>query len=135
MTASIRAAEAAVIAALESIPGLRCFDYLPDSFTPPTAIVGVGDVDYHGAFGMGDVVYTVDVMIIVARASERAGQAALDDFMSPFGDTSIRQAVESDKTLGGVVSTSLVNKAGNLKVIAVNTIPYISVDFSMTVHA
>lgn len=135
MTASCNEIEDAIATALNAIDGLRCFTYLPDNFTPPTAIVAVSEVDYHGSFRGGDVPHQIDVMVIVGRASERVAQGLLDDYISYSGPKSVRTVIESDPTLGGVVSTSIVEKAGNMKVLLIAAVPYISVDFSMTVHA
>lgn len=135
MTATIEQVEDAVIATLSTIPGLRGWDYLPDNFTPPCAIVAVGDIDYHGSFGYGDVVHSVSVLLILQRSSERAGQTAMDAYRSNTGPTSLRAAIEADPTLGGVVSTSIVEKSTPSTAISVNGNPYLASEFTMTVHA
>lgn len=97
----------------------------------------IEEVEYHGAFAAGDVVHTFTLFVIVGRQSDRAGIAAMEAFMSQAGDTSIRAAIEADPTLGGVVSTSWVQKAGppgSLQIGSSGAV-YIHVPFSIEVHA
>ena len=48
---------------------------------------------------------SVDVFVIVQRISERTGQEKLDAFLAGSGNGSIKTALESDRTLGGLVDT------------------------------
>jgi hypothetical protein len=43
--------------------------------------------------------------VIVQRISERAGQDKLDQLLAGTGSKSIKTALESDRTLGGLVNT------------------------------
>jgi len=96
---------------LQTISGLRCFDLIPDQVTPPTAIVGQLDFtfDINNARGLDQA--NVDVIVIVQRFSERAGQNKLDAYLSGSGATSIKAAIEGDKTLGGACQTLRVTSA------------------------
>lgn len=135
MTATVQEVEAAVVATLSTIGGLQGFDYLPDSFPVPCAIVAVGDVDYHSAFGNGVVEHDVAILVIVGRSSESAGDSQLDDFRSYSGTTSLRAAIEADGTLGGVVATSIVTKSTPKTAISINGAEYLAAEFTMTVYA
>jgi hypothetical protein len=53
----------------------------------------------------------VDVLVIVQRFSERSGQNLLDLYLSGSGASSIKAAIEGDRTLGGVVNTLRVTGA------------------------
>jgi hypothetical protein len=122
--------------ALSTISGLRVLDYLSDTFTPPAALVGIDTVDFHGAFSdTGDVVHDFTVFVIIARSSERAGIVTLEGFMSQSGTPSIRAALEADRTLGGVVSSLKVTKAGPPASVSINGAEYVSVPFAVEVHA
>lgn len=96
---------------LQTISGLRCFDLIPDQVTPPTAIVGQLDFtfDINNARGLDQA--NVDIIVIVQRFSERAGQNKLDAYLSGSGATSIKAAIEGDKTLGGACQTLRVTSA------------------------
>ena len=128
---------AALESALQTIPGLRTWPYLPDDFTPPAALVHIDQVVYHGALANADVVHRFTVFIITGRASERTAQKTLQSYMSQAGNSgSVIGALEADKTLGGVVSTLLVEHSGPVSPITLDgSVVYLSVPFSVLVHA
>lgn len=96
---------------LQAIEGLRVYDLIPDVVTPPCAIVGQLDFtfDINNARGLDQA--QCDVFVIVQRFSERAGQDKLDAYLSGSGTSSIKAAIESDRTLGGAVDTLRVTGA------------------------
>ena len=96
---------------LQTISGLRCFDLIPDQVTPPTAIVGQLDFTFDIDNARGLDLANVDVIVIVQRFSERAGQNRLDSYLSGSGATSIKAAIEGDRTLGGACQTLRVTSA------------------------
>jgi hypothetical protein len=96
---------------LQTITGLRAYDLIPDTVVPPCAIVGQLDFtfDIDNARGLDQA--QVDVLVIVQRFSERAGQDKLDAYLAGTGSTSIKAAIEGDRTLGGTVNTLRVTGA------------------------
>jgi hypothetical protein len=98
-------------ARLQTINGLRAYDLIPDTVTPPAAVVGQLDFtfDIDNARGLDQA--QVDVLVIVQRFSERSGQNLLDTYLSGSGSTSIKAAIEGDRTLGGAVNTLRVTGA------------------------
>lgn len=96
---------------LQAIEGLRVYDLIPDLVTPPCAIVGQLDFtfDINNARGLDQA--QCDVFVIVQRFSERAGQDKLDAYLAGSGTSSIKAAIESDRTLGGTVDTLRVTGA------------------------
>jgi hypothetical protein len=96
---------------LQTISGLRAYDLIPDTVTPPAAVVGQLDFtfDIDNARGLDQA--QVDVLVIVQRFSERSGQDLLDTYLSGSGATSIKAAIEGDRTLGGTVNTLRVTGA------------------------
>jgi hypothetical protein len=78
--------------------------------------------------GNGLVTQNYDITVIVGRASERSAENLLDTYMA-YGSGSVRYALESDRTLGGTVQTSLVESAGNIQTIDANDTTYLAVDF------
>lgn len=135
MPATISQALAGLREQLTRIPGLRVVEYLPDQINPPVAVCAVDEVNYHQAFAGGDPIYQMVITVVVGRASERIAQERLDAFMSYSGTQSIREAVEADKSLGGAVQQAVVTRASNIQVVNVNEVIYLSVDFTVTVHA
>ena len=96
---------------LQTITGLRAYDLIPDTVVPPCAVVGQLDFtfDIDNARGLDQA--QVDVLVIVQRFSERAGQDKLDDYLAGSGASSIKTAIEGDRTLGGTVNTLRVTGA------------------------
>jgi hypothetical protein len=96
---------------LNTITGIRIYDTIPDVVVPPCAVVGQLDFtfDVNNARGLDQA--SVDVYVIVQRISERAGQDKLDELLAGTGSKSIKTALESDRTLGGLVDTLRVISA------------------------
>jgi hypothetical protein len=96
---------------LQTITGLRVYDLIPEPVTPPCAVVGQLDLtfDIDNARGLDQA--NVDVYVIVQRFSERAGQDKLDAYLAGSGSSSIKTAIEGDRTLGGTVNTLRVTAA------------------------
>ena len=96
---------------LQTITGLRVYDQIPDVVVPPCAIVGQLDFTFDIDNQRGLDQASVDVFVIVQRISERTGQDKLDLFLAGSGTGSIKTAIESDRTLGGLVDTLRVISA------------------------
>jgi hypothetical protein len=96
---------------LSTITGIRIYDTIPDVVVPPCAVVGQLDFtfDVNNARGLDQA--SVDIFVIVQRISERAGQDKLDELLAGTGSKSIKTALESDRTLGGLVDTLRVISA------------------------
>ena len=96
---------------LQNITNLRVYDLIPDVITPPCAVVGQLDFTFDIDNMRGLDQASVDVFVIVQRFSERAGQDKLDNLLAGTGTGSIKTALESDRTLGGLVDTLRVISA------------------------
>lgn len=90
---------------LQAITGLRTYDLIPDVIVPPCAVVGQLDFTFDVDNMRGLDQASVDVYVIVQRISERTGQEKLDLLLAGSGNGSIKTALESDRTLGGLVDT------------------------------
>ncbi len=119
---------------LATITGLRVFDFQPDNINPPSAFPQIDSVEYHGAFGGGDVRFNMTVVTIVGRVSDRTAQSSLDTYLSYSGAGSIRQAIEGDPTLGGVASTLVVSQSANIRTLAIGEAEYLSIEITLVVH-
>jgi len=120
--------------ALQTITGMRVFDYVPDSTNVPTnnafAIVGQLNMNYDYTLNRGFDSATCNIIVIVGRMSEKDGQARLDGLLASSGSTSIKAAVEADKTLGGAVQTLRVVSASPGTITSAN-IDYLSYQYSV----
>ena len=121
---------------IETISGLRAFDYQPDQVNPPFAFPTLDTITYHQTgMASGGVVMNFTVTLIVNRSVERTAQDELDKYMSFSGAQSLRAAIEADRTLGGVCDDLIVTNAENLTNIDANDTLYLAVDFKVTVYA
>jgi hypothetical protein len=87
-----------------NISGIRVSYYIPDNPNPPQAIVTPPTIRYDQSFGRGIDEYSFQVIVLATRADERTGQELIDTYCAPIGTGSIKDAIESDKTLGGLVA-------------------------------
>lgn len=117
---------------LGTIQGLRVYDTVPDIPTPPCAVIGQLDItfDINNSRGL-DLAY-IDVLVIVQRFSERAGQDQLDKYLAGSGNYSIKAAIESDQTLAGACNTLRVTSAES-GVYNAGDVEYMSYRYKVTV--
>jgi len=121
---------------LETISGLRAFDYQPEQVNPPFAFSTLDDIQFHQTgMGSGGVVMTFTVTLIVHRQSERVAQDEIDKYTAFSGAQSVRAAIEGDRTLGGVCDDLIVSSAENFTNIDANDTLYLTMDFKVTVYA
>lgn len=98
--------------ALDTITGLRCYDYVPDGLAPPAAVVEPLEVTYHDAsISTGTNYYRAYILVIVGRMADRASQDKIDGYVANTGASSVRAALEADRTLGGACSSLIVLQA------------------------
>ena len=118
-----------------TVPGLRASAELIDNPSPPIAVINLDSIDYHGAMQNGLTTYNFVVTVIVGRAAEREMQRKLDAYCQPTGAQSVKAAIESNRSLSGVVFDLIVvsaNPAGN---IIINDQTYLAAEFTVTVFA
>jgi hypothetical protein len=120
---------------LATVTGLRTFSYQPEQVNPPVAFPVLESIDYHKAFGGGDVRMQFTIIVIVGRYVDRVAHANLDGFLSFSGATSLRAAIEGDRTLGGVAQTLVMDSSLSISALAVAEAEYLQVSFSVLVHA
>ena len=119
---------------LATIPGLRTSAEVPDLPNPPVAIVALTNVSYDRAFADGLTNYTFTVTVIVGRAAEREAQRKLDAYITP-GANSVKNAIESDKTLGGYAYDCRVVSMDSVGSLTISDTTYLAADFTVTVIA
>lgn len=120
---------------LGTISGLRTSSTMPDQVNPPVAIVAPVGVDYDLNAGNGLTRYNFLITVLVARADGRSAQNQIDSYIAPTGATSIKAAIEGDRTLGGKAQTCRVTGVNNYALIDTLEIPFLSVDFVVEVYA
>ena len=133
--ASISSIRSGLATNLGSISGLRSGPTIPDNVNPPYAIIAPSSVDYHRAFNNALSTYNFTITLVVGRVSERTAQNNLDAYCSPTGSSSIRVAIESDKTLGGVVFDTIVTGMRNYGSVTIGENTYLAAEFDIAVQA
>jgi hypothetical protein len=119
---------------LATISGLRTAAEIPDLPNPPVAVVSLNSVTYDGAYAKGLTTYNFSVTVIVGRSAEREAQRKLDAYIST-GASSIKSAVESDKTLGGYAYDCRVVSMDSVGSLTISDTTYLAADFTVTVIA
>ena len=118
---------------LATISGLRASSFVPDNPTPPITVVVPKNIQFDAAMGRGMDTYTFDVLVIAQRASERNAQSLLDGYCNPTGSSSVKTAIESDKTLGGKAFDLRVTEMSNYTSLAIGETQYLAATFTVTV--
>ena len=124
-----------IAANLSTISGLRTSWFVPDNPSPPIAIVVPERVDYDVSFARGSDTYALNVLIIGGRINERTAQSSLDAFLDSTGTSSVKTAIESDKTLGGAAHSLRVTDWSGYGPLAIGDAQYLTVTFRVTVNA
>jgi hypothetical protein len=120
---------------LRTISGLRAIATVPDNPNPPLAIIYPQSMDYDESFNRGLTTYNFRLVVIVGRVDERTAQNKLDAFVSSSGSSSIKLAVESDKTLGGRAFDTRVSAMTNYGSIDISEVTYLSAEFNLICYA
>jgi hypothetical protein len=134
-TTTVSQIKTGLAANLATVSGLRAYAYQPDNVNTPFAWPLLDSIQYNGAMGGGLITHKFTVSVVVGRSAERTAQSLLDGYLSYAGATSIRQALESDRTLGGVVQDLIVESANNISTLEANDATYLAIDFVVTVYA
>lgn len=120
---------------LRTIEGLRVSEDLPEQVNPPMAVIALQSVIYDQSFQKGLVLYNFQVALLAARASDRWAQIRLDEFTSTSGAKSVKEAIESDKQLGGVAFDTRVTEMGAIGTVQLDDNIYLAAEFVVEVYS
>jgi len=112
----INAVRSAIATNIGTISGLRTSAELPDNPNPPIAVVQLDTVNYDEAFQQGLTLF-------------------IDEYCSQGGASSIKLAVESDKSLDGNAYDVRVVGMNNIGSLQLNDQEYLAAEFSVVVYA
>jgi hypothetical protein len=133
--ASVSSIRTGIATRLGTITGLRTSAFMPDNPNPPIAVVMPSSVSYDDTFKRGMQTYVFNVLVIVGRVDERTAQSNLDAYVSSTGTSSIKRAIEGDKTLGGVVFDTRVSEMRNYGQLPVGEVTYLTAEFTVLCYA
>jgi hypothetical protein len=120
---------------LATITGLRVSSFVPDNPNPPMAIVTPQNIEYHKSFNNGFNTYNFVVSVFVGRVSDRVSQNSLDAYCNPTGSSSIKSAIESDRTLSGRCFDLVVSEMRNYGSVIIGDNTYLTAEFDCAVQA
>lgn len=110
MSEITKAIRAGIVTNLQTIDGaqlssggIQIVPYMIAAASPPVLWVIPGPTRYDETFDRGLDRLTWRVQAVVGVGLEEAAQIVLDELNEPGGPTSVKEAVESDPTLGGGV--------------------------------
>ena len=106
---------------------------MPDTVSPPCAVVDLQSVSYDQAFGNGLELLTFIITVITQRFDPAANQALLDGLVS--GSGAVRALIAGDLTLDGSCSTCQVTQMGEYGLISANETDYMGANFTLEVYA
>jgi hypothetical protein len=115
--ATVKEIREGIAANLAALDGVQKSAYLLSNATPPTLMVmpgppGGGDfTEYHRASQDGLEIMTFTVRAEAGVVSDIGGQMKVDEFLDVNGGSSVKTAVESDASLGGLVSDLIVTRS------------------------
>lgn len=133
--ASIATIRTGIATNLATISGLRTSAFVPDLVNPPIAVVRPETVTYDTAFARGLDTLEFAVLVIVGRVDERTSQGRLDAFCDTSGASSIKRAIESNRTLTGAVSDLRVTEMRNYTSLTIGDVTYLAAEFVVQVFA
>lgn len=119
---------------LATVPGLRVAAEIPDNPSPPIAVLSLANVVFDGSYQRGLTTYNFVVSVIVGRAAEREAQRRLDTYISN-GASSVKLAIESDKSLDGAAYDVRVSEMTNVGTVLLGDANYLAADFAVQVYA
>ena len=131
---SIATIKAGLGANLATISGLRVATEVPDNPSPPIAIISLSNVQYDGSFHRGLTTYNFIVTVIVGRVAEREAQRRAEAYISN-GSSSVKLAIESDKTLNGSAYDVRVSEMTNVGAVSLGELTFLAADFSVQVYS
>lgn len=132
---SVSAIRTGLATRLATISGLRSSSFVPDNPTPPIAVVVPERVDFDSTMGRGLDSLAFNIVVIAQRASERGAQAVLDGYCSSIGSSSVKAAIEGDRTLGGAAQDCRVITMSNYGPLLIGETTYLAATFQVTVLA
>lgn len=121
---------------LATVSGLRAHDTVPDTLVPPAAVVVPERVDYHVAMRKGLCAVRFRVQVVAQRVAERSGQDLLDGYLSAGTGltSSLVDAIEADRTLGGAASDVVVEAASAYGPVTYGGVDYLGAELAVVVY-
>lgn len=130
MTTTIAALRQGLARNLSTLGGLAVSEYVPDNIVPPMAVISAPAIRYDTSFGRGSDEYSFTIDVFVGRQVVKNAQKMLDALCDPGG---VKDALESDRTLSGLVAGLRVTNLTDYRLIEVGEVPLLAASFDVLV--
>ncbi|CAB4173650.1 hypothetical protein UFOVP1186_21 [uncultured Caudovirales phage] len=121
MASTIKDIRAALASAVGAVGTIQASPYILGNPVPPSAHVfpagEAGDIEYDMAMGRGIDLVPFTVEVFEGSPHDQAAQTNLDLYLASSGTRSVKQALEVDKTLGGLVEDLRVVSCSGYRVV------------------
>lgn len=101
---------------LSAITGVQVSAYMMANPTPPSIEVVPDEVNYDQTMQRGMDHWRFIVRAYASAANDQAGQMLLDLMLAPSGGSSVKAALEADRTLDGKAQTLRVVQATGYRI-------------------
>lgn len=119
--------------AADAITGLTCTGYVPDAINEPAFMAGEVDIDFDTTFGRGVDTIRVACRVLVSRGDDKGGQSKLDGYLKGAGPTSLKAALQADRTLGGACHDLRVERVRGYRLYTVGEYAYFGAELTVLV--
>ena len=122
------------------ISGLTAYPAWPGQYHVPAAVVVPIRAEHEQTFGSSETYdltrYDFEIVVLVPLAAgNEDAQRQLDEFSSNVGSRSVRRAIVTDRTLGGVVSNVFFDGWGSYEEEPLNETIYLTQRLALQVWA
>jgi len=104
---------------LERIRDVQVSAYMLASPVPPAIHIFPSTIEYDRSMMRGLDVLTFTIEAFVAFGLDQGGQMRMDRLLSPSGFESVKEAAESDRTLGQMVQDVHVSRLSSYRAITI----------------
>lgn len=121
---------------LSAISDVQVSAYMPLSPTMPALYVTPAAIEYDRSMLRGLDVLSFTVTAMVSLGLDKSSQVRLDGFMSPSGGESVKEAIEFERTLGGIVQDCHVTRVAGYRFVAdANGQQVVTVEWTVVVNS
>ena len=120
---------------IDTISGLRVYapNELPDTLNElPTCLILPGEAEYHADFD-NDFDYMLRAVIVIAKQDSPSAFNKILDYIEATGSSSVKAAVEADRTLDGSAADVRVNRNLGIGALVWGGITYLSTEFEIAI--
>jgi hypothetical protein len=130
----IAAVNLAIATSADAIEFLNCYGVKPDGMVEPAFYPTDADIEFDQTMGRGQDKITSTWHLAISKADDEAGQAVLNSLLKGSGATSLKAAIQADRTLGGACATLRVTRLRTSRMILVGVVEYYGAELTIDVY-